>query len=64
MVIGFSPGMLQHLKIDQQRNSQPRRAEKKLSMRQNIKQEKLRKKRFAEVASDSLCQMLLRDQAD
>ena len=63
MVIGFSPEMLQHLKIDQRRNSQPRRAEKKLSMSQNIKQ-KLRKKRFAEVASDSLCQMLLRDQAD
>ena len=47
MVIGFSPGMLQHLKIDQQRNSQPKRAEKKPSVRQNIKQEKLRKKKFS-----------------
>ena len=64
MVIGFSPGTLQHLKINQQRNSQPRRAEKKPSMGQNIKQEKLRKKKFSEVASGSLCQMLLRDQVD
>ena len=62
MVIGFSPGTLQLLKINQQRNSQPRRAEKKPSMRQNIKQEKLRKKKFSEVASGSLCQMLPRHQ--
>ena len=61
MGIGFSPGTLQHLKINQQRNSQPRRAEKKPSMRLIIKQEKLRKKKFLEVASGSLCQMLLRD---
>ncbi|XDB50281.1 hypothetical protein AB1E18_003849 [Capra hircus] len=58
----FSPGMLQHLKINQQRNSQPKRAEKKPSVRQNIKQEKLRKKKFSEVASGPLCQILLRDQ--
>ena len=62
MGIGFSPGTLQHLKINQQRNRQPSRAEKKPSVRQNIKQEKLRKKKFSEVASGSLCQMLPRHQ--
>ena len=58
----LSPGTLQLLKISQQRNSQPRRAEKKPSVRQNIKQEKLRKKKISEVASGSVCQMLLRHQ--
>lgn len=58
---GLIPGTLQHLKLNQQRNSQPRRAEKEPSMRQ-YKGGELRKKKFSEVASGSLCQMLLRDQ--
>ena len=63
MVTGLSPGTLQHLKISQQRNSQPRRTEKEPSMRQ-YKGGELRKKKFAEVASGSPCEMLLRDEAD
>ena len=61
MVTGLIPGTLQHLKLNQQRNSQPRRAEKEPSMRQ-YKGGELRKKKFSEVASGPLCQMLLRDQ--
>ena len=33
MVTGLIPGTLQHLKLNQQRNRQPRRVKKKPSMR-------------------------------
>ena len=37
-------------------------AVKEASMKQNIKEEKLRKKKFSKVGSGSVCQMLRRDQ--
>lgn len=61
MVIGLSPGALLQLEIKYQRESQPRRTEKEQSVKQDVREEKLRERKFSVAGSGSLCQVLLRD---